>query len=91
MLGCLAGRNANPRYTCSANCAVTIGCPCGTAEVTAGTAKRVEQMFHLNAESVKKQLELTHQLDFLKYPNHPAIVKHEIPLSIGGGMGSHAR
>jgi asparagine synthetase A len=52
----------------------------------AGTAKRVEQMFHL-----KKQLELTHQLDFLKYPNHPAIVKHEIPLSIGGGMGSHAR
>jgi aspartate--ammonia ligase len=41
----------------------------------------------VNAESLKKQLELTHQLDFLKYPYHQAIVKHEIPLSIGGGIG----
>ena len=40
-----------------------------------------------NVESLKKQLELTHQLDFLKYPYHQAIVKHEIPLGIGGGIG----
>jgi len=41
----------------------------------------------VNAESLKKQLELSHQLDFLKFPYHQAIVKHEIPLSIGGGIG----
>ena len=41
----------------------------------------------VNAESLKKQLELTHQVDFLKYPYHQAIVNHEIPLSIGGGIG----
>jgi aspartate--ammonia ligase len=41
----------------------------------------------VNAESLKKQLELTHQTDFLKYPYHQAIVNHEIPLSIGGGIG----
>ena len=41
----------------------------------------------VNRESLTKQLELTHQLDFLKYPYHQAIVKHEIPLSIGGGIG----
>jgi aspartate--ammonia ligase len=41
----------------------------------------------VNAESLKKQLELTHQLDLLKYPYHQAIVNHEVPLSIGGGIG----
>ena len=41
----------------------------------------------VNAESLKKQLELTHQLDFLKYPYHQAIMNHEIPLSVGGGIG----
>ena len=41
----------------------------------------------VNAESLKKQLELTGQLDFLKFPYHKAIVNHEIPLSIGGGIG----
>jgi len=41
----------------------------------------------VNGESLKKQLELTHQIDFLKYPYHQAIVNHEIPLSIGGGIG----
>jgi aspartate--ammonia ligase len=41
----------------------------------------------VNAESLKKQLELTHQMDFLKYPYHQAIVNHDIPLSIGGGIG----
>jgi aspartate--ammonia ligase len=41
----------------------------------------------VNAESLKKQLEMSGQLDFLKFPYHQAILKNEIPLSIGGGIG----
>ena len=41
----------------------------------------------VNAESLKKQLEISGQLDFLKLPYHQAIVNNEIPLSIGGGIG----
>jgi aspartate--ammonia ligase len=41
----------------------------------------------INAETLRKQLELSGQLDFLKYPYHQAIMKNEIPLSIGGGIG----
>ena len=41
----------------------------------------------VNAETLKKQLEITGQLDFLKFPYHKAIVNNEIPLSIGGGIG----
>jgi len=41
----------------------------------------------VNGESLRKQLELSGQTDFLKYPYHQAIVKGEIPLSIGGGIG----
>ena len=41
----------------------------------------------VNAETLRKQLELTGQLDFLKFPYHQAILKNEIPLSIGGGIG----
>jgi aspartate--ammonia ligase len=41
----------------------------------------------VNAESLKKQLEMSGQTQFLKYPYHQAIVKGEIPLSIGGGIG----
>ncbi|MFZ0912296.1 MAG: aspartate--ammonia ligase, partial [Candidatus Korobacteraceae bacterium] len=41
----------------------------------------------VNAQSLKKQLELTNQLDFLNFPYHKAIVNHEIPLSVGGGIG----
>ncbi len=41
----------------------------------------------VNAETLKKQLEMTGQLDFLKMPYHQAIVNGEIPLSIGGGIG----
>jgi aspartate--ammonia ligase len=41
----------------------------------------------VNDETLKKQLEITGQLDFLKYPYHQAIVNNEIPLSIGGGVG----
>jgi aspartate--ammonia ligase len=38
-------------------------------------------------DTLKKQLELSNQLDFLKLPYHQAIQKDEIPLSIGGGIG----
>jgi aspartate--ammonia ligase len=41
----------------------------------------------VNAETLKKQLEITGQLDFLKLPYHQAILKNGIPLSIGGGIG----
>jgi len=41
----------------------------------------------VTAESLKKQLEISHQLDFLKLPYHQAIVNNQIPLSIGGGIG----
>ncbi len=54
------------------------------------TKRRHELMsggIRVNAESLKKQLEITGQLDFLKLPYHQAILKNEIPLSIGGGIG----
>ena len=41
----------------------------------------------VNAETLKKQLELSGQLDMLKFPYHQAIINNEIPLSIGGGIG----
>jgi len=41
----------------------------------------------VNAETLKQQLELTGQLDFLKFPYHQAIINNRIPLSIGGGIG----
>ncbi len=41
----------------------------------------------VNAETLKKQLEISGQLDFLKLPYHQAILNNEIPLSIGGGIG----
>jgi len=41
----------------------------------------------VNAETLKKQLEMTKQMDFLNFPYHQAIVNNEIPLSIGGGIG----
>ena len=41
----------------------------------------------VNAESLRKQLEIADQLDFLNFPYHKAIVNNEIPLSIGGGIG----
>ena len=38
-------------------------------------------------DTLKKQLEITGQMDFLKLPYHQAILNDEIPLSIGGGIG----
>ncbi len=41
----------------------------------------------VNAETLKQQLEITGQLDFLKLPYHQAVLNNEVPLSIGGGIG----
>jgi aspartate--ammonia ligase len=38
-------------------------------------------------DTLRKQLEMTNQLDFLDLPYHKAILNDEIPLSIGGGIG----
>jgi aspartate--ammonia ligase len=38
-------------------------------------------------EGLRRQLELSGQLDFLELPYHQAILRDEIPLSIGGGIG----
>ena len=38
-------------------------------------------------DTLKKQLDLSGQLDFLKQPYHRAIMNDDIPLSIGGGIG----
>jgi aspartate--ammonia ligase len=38
-------------------------------------------------ETLKQQLEICNQLDFLKLPYHQAILNDRIPLSIGGGIG----
>jgi aspartate--ammonia ligase len=38
-------------------------------------------------DTLKQQLEISKQLDFLKLPYHQAILNDEIPLSIGGGIG----
>jgi len=41
----------------------------------------------VNAETLKKQLEMSGQLDLLKTPYHQGIVNNKLPLSIGGGIG----
>ena len=38
-------------------------------------------------DTMKVQLEMSGQLDFLELPYHQAILNDEIPLSIGGGIG----
>ncbi len=41
----------------------------------------------VTAETLRKQLEMSNQLDFLEFPYHQGIVKGTIPLSVGGGIG----
>jgi aspartate--ammonia ligase len=41
----------------------------------------------VNAATLRQQLEITGQLDFLRFPYHQAILNDQIPLSIGGGIG----
>ncbi|MGD0718482.1 MAG: aspartate--ammonia ligase [Thermoplasmata archaeon] len=54
------------------------------------TRRRHELMsggIRVDAESLRRQLELSGQLDFLKLPYHRSIISGEAPLSIGGGIG----
>jgi aspartate--ammonia ligase len=41
----------------------------------------------VNAETLRQQLEMSKLLGNLQFPYHQAIVKNEVPLSIGGGIG----
>jgi aspartate--ammonia ligase len=41
----------------------------------------------VTAETLKKQLDMSGQLDFMRLPYHQAILTNQIPLSIGGGIG----
>jgi aspartate--ammonia ligase len=41
----------------------------------------------VDATTLRKQLEITGQLEFLKLPYHQAIINDKVPLSIGGGIG----
>jgi len=54
------------------------------------TKRRHELMsggIRVNPDTLRKQLKMSGQLDFLKFPYHRAILDGEIPLSIGGGIG----
>jgi aspartate--ammonia ligase len=54
------------------------------------TRRRHELMsggIRVTKESLRRQLELSGQLDFLQLPYHRAILNDEIPLSIGAGIG----
>jgi len=54
------------------------------------TKRRHELMsggIRVDPASLRKQLEMAGQMDFLKFPYHQAILNGEIPLSIGGGIG----
>jgi aspartate--ammonia ligase len=54
------------------------------------TKRRHELMsmgIRVDAESLKKQLDMAQQLDSLRYPYHRGIISGELPLSIGGGIG----
>jgi aspartate--ammonia ligase len=41
----------------------------------------------VNAETLRQQLEMSSLLGNLQFPYHQAIIKNEVPLSIGGGIG----
>jgi len=54
------------------------------------TKRRHELMsggIRVTPETLKLQLKMTNQLDNLKLPYHQAIMKNEIPLSVGSGIG----
>jgi len=54
------------------------------------TRRRHELMsggIRVTAETLKLQLEMAGQTDWLRLPYHQAILKNRIPLSIGGGIG----
>jgi aspartate--ammonia ligase len=41
----------------------------------------------VNADALMKQLRITDQMHFAELPYHKGILTHELPLSIGGGIG----
>jgi len=41
----------------------------------------------VTAQTLKQQLEMSGQQDFMRLPYHQAILQNQIPLSIGGGIG----
>jgi len=41
----------------------------------------------VNAETLRRQLQMSNLLGNLQFPYHQAIVNDELPLSIGGGIG----
>jgi aspartate--ammonia ligase len=41
----------------------------------------------VNAETLRQQLEMSHQLHLLATPYHRGIIEGTLPLSIGGGIG----
>jgi aspartate--ammonia ligase len=41
----------------------------------------------VNAETLRRQLEMSNLLDNLKFPYHQGIINNQLPLSIGGGIG----
>ncbi len=41
----------------------------------------------VNAETLRKQLEISNLLGNLQFPYHQAIINSQIPLSVGGGIG----
>ena len=54
------------------------------------TRRRHELMsggIRVTAETLKRQLEMAGQIDSLRLPYHQAILRGEIPLSIGSGIG----
>ena len=54
------------------------------------TRRRHELMsggIRVNAESLRQQLTMSHQESFMQYPYHQAILRGELPQSIGGGIG----
>ena len=56
-------------------------------QVTGRRHELTSMGIRVNAETLRKQLELTSQLHFLDYPYHKGIANNELPLSIGGGIG----
>jgi aspartate--ammonia ligase len=56
-------------------------------EVTKRRHELTSMGVRVTKETLKQQLEITGQLDFLKLPYHKMIMDDQIPLSIGGGLG----
>jgi len=56
-------------------------------EVTKRRHELTSMGVRVTKETLRQQLEITGQMDFLKLPYHQAILNDQIPLSIGGGIG----